>query len=429
MQSDIYSVTRLNTEIKGMLESNPVFRNVFVQGEISNYKAHSSGHHYMTLKDDGAAINAVLFRSDAVRLRFRPENGMKVIARGRVSSFPKSGQVQLYLADMMPDGAGALHLAFEQLKQRLQAEGLFAQAHKRILPRMPETIALVTSPTGAAVHDMLRILARRWPLARIQLYPALVQGADAAADLRRALRLANTQGQADVIIIGRGGGSLEDLWAFNDEGLARDIYASSIPVVSAVGHEPDVTISDFVADLRAPTPSGAAELVTPDGTDVRAFLLQSDAVLGRGLARAIERSRKQFAGMQERFALRTPQHAIVDKRMLLAHQVERLLLRSPQYTIARKRERLSMLSEQVHKLSFEQIENRRSRLARGVTALDALSPLKVLTRGYAVALDKQGTAVRDSASLHIGDTLQVRFAQGEALCRVEETREDQWQKK
>lgn len=429
MQSDIYSVTRLNTEIKGMLESNPAFHNVFVQGEISNYKAHPSGHHYMTLKDDGAAINAVLFRSDAARLRFRPENGMKVIARGRVSSFPKSGQVQLYLADMMPDGAGALHLAFEQLKQRLQAEGLFAQSHKRALPRMPETIALITSPTGAAVHDMLRILARRWPLARVQIYPALVQGADAPADLRRALRLANTRAQADMIIIGRGGGSLEDLWAFNDEGLARDIYASRIPVVSAVGHEPDVTISDFVADLRAPTPSGAAELVTPDGTDVRAFLLHSDAVLGRGLARTIERSRKRFVGMQERLALRTPQHAITDKRMLLAHQVERLLLRSPQYTIARKREQLSMLNQRLHKLALAQIQNRRSRLSQDITALDALSPLKVLTRGYAVALNKEGTAVRDSAALQIGDMLQVRFAHGQVLCRVLETRENQWQKK
>ncbi len=429
MQSEIYSVTRLNTEIKGMLESNPAFRNVFVQGEISNYKAHPSGHHYMTLKDDDAAIQAVLFRSDAARLRFRPENGMKVIARGRVSSFPKSGQVQLYLADMMPDGAGALHLAFEQLKQRLQAEGLFEQAHKRTLPRMPETIALITSPTGAAVHDMLRILARRWPLAQVQIYPALVQGAEAPADLRRALQLANAQAQADIIIIGRGGGSLEDLWAFNDEGLARDIYASQIPVVSAVGHEPDVTIADYVADLRAPTPSGAAELVTPDGTEVRAFLLQSEAVLGRGLARAINRSRKRFSGAQERLALRTPQHIIADKRMLLAHQVERLMLRSPQYAVARGRERLSMLNVRLEKLPREQIQNRRSRLSHNMTALDALSPLKVLTRGYAVALDSEGNAVRSSAALHTGDTLQVRFAQGEALCSVLETRENQWQKK
>ena len=261
--SHVYSVTQLNQEIKGLLESNPTFRNVFVQGEISNYKQHTSGHHYMTLKDEGGAINAVMFRGDAARLRFRLQNGMKVIARGRVSSFPKTGQVQLYMADLMPDGAGALHMAFEQLKSRLYMEGLFAQEHKKEIPQMPETIALITSPTGAAVRDMIRILGRRWPLAKIEVWPVLVQGARAPADIAQTIALANVYGSADVIIVGRGGGSLEDLWAFNEEIVARAIYDSKIPVISAVGHEPDVTIADFVADLRAPTPSGAAELAVP----------------------------------------------------------------------------------------------------------------------------------------------------------------------
>ena len=232
--SRVYTVTQLNTEIKGVLESNPSFRNVFVQGEISNYKQHTSGHHYMTLKDEGGAINAVLFRSDAMRLKFRPANGMKVIARGRVSSFPKTGQVQLYIADLVPDGAGALHMAFEQLKRRLYEEGLFDEAHKQPLPLMPERIALVTSPTGAAVHDMLRILKRRFPLAEVQIWPVLVQGESAPAEIARTLRIVSSLHAVDLVITGRGGGSLEDLWAFNDERVARAIYECEIPVISAV---------------------------------------------------------------------------------------------------------------------------------------------------------------------------------------------------
>ena len=266
--STVYSVTRLNNEIKELLDAVPGYRNLLVQGEISNYKAHSSGHHYMTLKDEGAAINAVMFRSDAMRLKFRLENGMKVIVRARVSSFPRTGQVQLYISEVIPDGAGALNLAFEQLKNKLQAEGLFDPAHKKPIPACPQRIALVTSPTGAAVRDMIRILGRRWPLARVTLYPAQVQGQGAAESIARALMLANAIGEADVILCGRGGGSMEDLWAFNEEAVARAIYDSEIPVISAVGHEPDVTIADFVADLRAPTPSGAAELAVPDRAEL-----------------------------------------------------------------------------------------------------------------------------------------------------------------
>ena len=254
----IYTVSQLNNEIKDLLDAVPGYRNLLVQGEISNYKAHSSGHHYLTLKDRDAAINAVMFRSDAMRLKFRLENGMKVIVRARVSSFPRTGAVQLYISEIIPDGAGALNVAFEQLKAKLQAEGLFAEAHKKPIPACPSSIALVTSPTGAAVRDMIRILGRRWPLAKVVLYPAQVQGQGAAESIARALALANAIGEADVILCGRGGGSMEDLWAFNEEVTARAIYASEIPVISAVGHEPDVTIADFVADLRAPTPSGAA---------------------------------------------------------------------------------------------------------------------------------------------------------------------------
>ena len=424
MQSEIYSVTRLNNEIKGMLEGNPAFRNLFVQGEISNYKAHSSGHHYMTLKDDGAAISAVMFRSDAARLRFRLQNGMKVVARGRVSAFPKSGQVQLYLSDLMPDGAGALHMAFEQLKAKLYREGLFDEARKRPLPRLPETIALITSPTGAAVHDMLRILGRRWPVARVQLYPALVQGADAPVDLCRALTEVGRRGEAELVIIGRGGGSLEDLWAFNDERVARAICACPVPVVSAVGHEPDVTIADFVADLRAPTPSGAAELTTPDRGELYSFLRQVDAALQKGLTRAVGERRQHFAALNERLSLRTPRHLIAEKRRTLTQHTERLLLRSPKYRVDELRAELLYCGEKMQSLVENTMLVKRNNLSERIAALDALSPLKVLTRGYAVARDAAGLAVRDGGTLRAGDELSLQFAKGGATCRVLETRSE-----
>ena len=290
----IYTVSQLNNEIKDLLDAVPGYRSLLVQGEISNYKAHSSGHHYMTLKDRDAAINAVMFRSDAMRLKFRLENGMKVIVRARVSSFPRTGAVQLYISEIIPDGAGALNVAFEQLKAKLQAEGLFAEAHKKPIPACPSSIALVTSPTGAAVRDMIRILGRRWPLAKVVLYPAQVQGQGAAESIARALALANAIGEADVILCGRGGGSMEDLWAFNEEVTARAIYASEIPVISAVGHEPDVTIADFVADLRAPpTPSGAAELAVPDRADWKATLEMLDARLRAAAGKQTETRRRQ----------------------------------------------------------------------------------------------------------------------------------------
>ena len=296
----IYTVSQLNNEIKDLLDAVPGYRGLMVQGEISNYKAHSSGHHYMTLKDENAAINAVMFRSDAMRLKFRLQNGMKVIVKARVSSFPRTGAVQLYVSEIIPDGAGALNLAFEQLKAKLQAEGLFSERYKKPIPSCPDSIALVTSPTGAAVRDMIRILGRRWPLAKVVLYPAQVQGQGAAESIARAIALANAIGEADVILCGRGGGSMEDLWAFNEEVTARAIFASEIPVISAVGHEPDFTIADFVADLRAPTPSGAAELAVPDRAEYALNLRTLDARLHTAAHRRAEQQRKLLDGLQER---------------------------------------------------------------------------------------------------------------------------------
>lgn len=422
--STVYSVTRLNNEIKDLLDAVPGYRNLLVQGEISNYKAHSSGHHYMTLKDEGAAINAVMFRSDALRLKFRLENGMKVIVRARVSSFPRTGQVQLYISEVIPDGAGALNLAFEQLKRKLQAEGLFDPAHKKPIPTCPQRIALVTSPTGAAVRDMIRILGRRWPLAKVTLYPAQVQGQGAAESIARALMLANAVGEADVILCGRGGGSMEDLWAFNEEVVARAIYDSDIPVISAVGHEPDVTIADFVADLRAPTPSGAAELAVPDRAEYALSVRTLDTRLRTAAHKQIEARRQRLTALQERLELRTPANYIAEKRLLLDQMTDRLCAALPA-RLTREEQKLTVLRQRLLTAGQGGLHRRRLRFAQTVATLDAISPLRVLARGYAVATrGKRGAVVTDAAALEAGDTLHIRFAKGAANCRVTDTEEE-----
>ena len=422
--STVYSVTRLNNEIKDLLDAVPGYRNLLVQGEISNYKAHSSGHHYMTLKDEGASINAVMFRSDAMRLKFRLENGMKVIVRARVSSFPRTGQVQLYISEVIPDGAGALNLAFEQLKRKLQAEGLFDPAHKKPIPACPQRIALVTSPTGAAVRDMIRILGRRWPLAKVTLYPAQVQGQGAAESIARALMLANAVGEADVILCGRGGGSMEDLWAFNEEVVARAIYDSDIPVISAVGHEPDVTIADFVADLRAPTPSGAAELAVPDRAEYALSVRTLDTRLRTAAHKQIEVWRQRLTTLQERLELRTPANYIAEKRLLLDQMTDRLCAALPA-RLTREEQKLTVLRQRLLTAGQGGLHRRRLRFAQTVATLDAISPLRVLARGYAVATrGKRGAVVTDAAALKAGDTLHIRFAKGAANCRVTDTEEE-----
>lgn len=392
----VYTVSQVNHAIKLMLEEHEGFRNLFVQGEISNYKAHSSGHKYFTLKDKDGVLSAVMFRSDASHLRFRPENGMKVVARGRISVYPKYGQYQMYVADMMPDGIGALTIAFEQLKQRLYAEGLFDPEHKKMLPRLPQNIAIVTSPTGAAVRDMLRILKRRYPVAQVQLYPVLVQGKDAAAQIADAIEAVNRRGQAEVIIIGRGGGSLEDLWAFNEEIVARAIYASEIPVISAVGHEPDVTISDFVADARASTPSNAAEICVPDRMAIREFLRSADSVLQGNIQEILTNRRLQLEALDKRRKLRTPIAYIQDKRFELEHVTGQMTAAMQQI--------LAIYRQQ---------------FVEQAAYLDAYSPLKVLARGYSV-VTKDEQVISSSAKLRKEDEILVRFAKGGAVCTVKQ---------
>lgn len=422
VSSRIYTVTQLNQEIKNLLESNPPFFNIFVQGEISNYRPNPSGHIYMTIKDAEAAIHAVMFRSDAVRLKFRLQNGMKIVARGRIGFFQKSGQVQVYLADMMPDGAGMLHIQFEQLKEKLYQQGLFDEAHKQTLPEFPQNIALITSPSGAAVHDMLRILARRWPLAGVQIIPALVQGKDAPADLVRALQLANAHHTADVIIIGRGGGSLEDLWAFNEECVARAIYASRIPVISAVGHEPDVTISDFVADLRAPTPSGAAELVVPDCREEKQSVKALEARLCAGFQQKCRRDTAKLDALAQRLESHTPIRR-VSARKAAVKDLTSCLLRAINAQLQQKNIASDYALQQMIYAVKQKNLHEKSRFSRQVTALDALSPLKVLSRGYAVAGKTNGEIITDAASLSVGDEINIRFAHGGVGCEVSSIQE------
>ena len=391
----IYSVTQVNQYIKGLLDRDGALAGLFVRGEISNYKCYPSGHHYFSLKDAEGAIRCVMFRREAAGLRFRPENGMKVVAFGRVTVFPRDGQYQLYCSQLTPDGVGELHIAFEQLKEKLYREGLFDQAHKKPIPRFPQRIALITSAAGAAVRDMLRILGARWPLAEAAVIPVRVQGAEAPGELCAAIAWANRHRVADLIITGRGGGSMEDLWAFNDEGVARAIYASEIPVISAVGHEPDVTIADFVADLRAATPSNAAELAVPDQNEISAWLAQTEGRMAQAVSRRLERARKELEQAGRCRALREPMSYVDDKRMLLDYQRERL----------------------AHGLTGA-LGREKEHFARLAASLDALSPLKVLGRGYAIPKWEDGTVLRSARAARPGDRLALRLCDGEISCEV-----------
>ncbi len=400
-ESPVYSVTQVNQYIKGLLDQDQTMTALYVRGEVSNYKAYPSGHHYFSLKDAGGAIRCVMFRREAVSLRFRPENGMKVLAFGRVTVFPRDGQYQLYCSALTPDGVGDLHVAFEQLKQKLYEEGLFEAAHKKPLPRFPEKIALITSPAGAAVRDMLRILEARWPLAEVCIIPVRVQGAEAPGEIAGAIAWANQHRAADLLITGRGGGSMEDLWAFNEEIVARAIYASDIPIISAVGHEPDVTIADFAADLRAATPSNAAELAVPDQNEIYAGLWGLGDRLGQAMTRQLEAGRAALERARRCRVLQEPMGYVDDKRVLLDYQRERL----------------------AHGLRGA-LSRERERFARSAAALDALSPLKVLGRGYGIPRRTDGGVIRSVKEVDTGDRLELRLSDGSLTCTVLDKRTD-----
>ena len=400
MAQTVLSITALNEYIQRKLDADSLLSQVAVRGEISNYKMYPSGHHYFTLKDEGGALKCVMFKGNAMRLRFRPENGMKVIAMGKVSVYPRDGAYQLYCTAMAVDGVGDLHAAFEQMKQKLAAQGLFDPAHKKPIPQFPGTIGIVTSSAGAAVHDMLRILRKRYPLTRVKLLPVRVQGAEAPGEIAAAIRYANFHNLCDVLIVGRGGGSMEDLWAFNEEAVAWAIYESRIPVISAVGHEPDVTISDYVADLRAATPSNAAELVVPDMQTLLQNLDEKSGAMAAALQRQLKGARQHLTVLSGSAALQSPTGYLEQKEKQLDYLKNRLI------------------SAQNRNLSQKQ-----QRFVQNVAKLDAMSPLKVLTRGYAMAENETGDLIRSVRQVKTGDKLNVRFSDGTVETTVRDTKE------
>jgi len=397
VEQQIYSVSEVNGYIKGLLDDAPALNGIFIRGELSNYKIYPSGHHYFTLKDGESALRCVMFKGSAVKLRFRPESGMKVIAFGRISVFPRDGAYQLYCSSLTADGIGDLHVAFEQLKEKLYREGLFDEGHKKPLPAYPQRIAIITSSAGAAVHDMIRILRRRYPIAKVMLLPVRVQGVEAPPEIAGAIRYANRWQLADVLITGRGGGSLEDLWAFNDERVARAIYESEIPVISAVGHEPDVTISDFVADRRASTPSNAAEIAVPDMSELLRALQNAEIRMAQGTLHLVELQEKRLETLRKKRVLSDPMAFLQDRRLQLDYVHQKL-------TGAAK----------------EQLAHDTKQFAQLTAKLDALSPLKVLGRGYAMAQSEDGTVLRSSEQVSPGDRVRVVLAKGSIGCTVVE---------
>ena len=402
MEQRVFSVTEVNQYIKQVIDSVPLLEGLLIRGELSNYKIYPSGHHYFTLKDGESAIRCVMFRGSAGRLRFRPENGMRVIAAGRISVYPRDGAYQLYCTSLSADGIGDLYVAFEQLKEQLDREGLFDPAHKKPLPLYPQRIAIITSSAGAAVHDMIRILRRRYPIAKVLLLPVRVQGVEAPPEIVGAIRYANRWQLADVLIVGRGGGSIEDLWAFNDERVARAIYASDIPVISAVGHEPDVTISDFVADRRASTPSNAAEIAVPDQEELRNRLDSVRQAMAQAVRKTLEKADGQWRALAAKRVLTDPMAFLDDRRMQLDSVQQRLGL-----------------------TAHRQMSARQQQFAALAASLDALSPLKVLSRGYAMAQAADGAVLRTSRQVKEGDRIRVRLGQGALACTVDDTMDEE----
>lgn len=390
------TVSELNAHIKGLLDGDLLLGSLAVRGELSNYKIYSSGHHYFTLKDADSSVRCVMFRSSASRIRFRPENGMGVTAVGSVSVYPRDGAYQLYCTELIPTGVGDLYLAFEQLKTRLAQEGLFNPDHKKPLPVYPKRIAVITSGSGAAVRDVIRVLGHRWPDSKVVVLPVRVQGAEAPSEIVGAIRYANRYRVGDLIITGRGGGSMEDLWAFNDERVARAIYDSELPVISAVGHEPDVTISDFVADLRAATPSNAAELAVPDQADVRETLNGLQARMEYSLRQKLSEYTKRLEDFSGRKVLASPTSYLDYKRMELDRLQSRMVTAGNHWLAARKQQ-----------------------FGQTAAALDAMSPLKVLARGYAVATNEKGGIIRSVSDAACGDLLRLRVSDGALRCVVE----------
>ena len=396
MPQDVLSITQLNNYIRDTIDRDHLLNSVAVRGEISNYKIYPSGHHYFTLKDENSALRCVMFKGNTFRLRFRPENGMKVIAIGKISVYPRDGAYQLYCTALTVDGVGDLHVAFEQLKEKLSKEGLFDPTHKKKLPQYPKTIGIVTSSAGAAIHDILRILRKRYPLSKVRLFPVRVQGVEAPPEIVGAIRYANRHQLADLLIVGRGGGSIEDLWGFNDEGLAREIFTSEIPVVSAVGHEVDFTISDFVSDLRAPTPSAAAEIVFPNNLEM---IRRLSAIKDRA-----------EISMQKRMS------SISLRMSLYTSELEK---KSPVYKLRDRTMRISALAERLEYMGGKILDEKQSRMKLCAARLVAVNPMAVLSKGYTLVESKEKGIISSVSDLSAGEKINLVFSDGVARATVE----------
>lgn len=397
MEKAAITVTQLNQYLKTVLESDFNLRNICVMGEISNLTIHGSGHIYFRLKDEGGIISAVMFRSSAAKIRFRPENGMKVIAKGNISIFEKTGVYQLYVTELKEDGLGDLHIAFEQLKKQLAAAGIFDEQHKLKIPAIPSRIGVITAPTGAAVQDIIQILGRRFPAAEVDVFPAIVQGDQAPSSLIRGIEYFETAQSVDVIIIGRGGGSIEDLWGFNDPDLALAIYNCNIPTISAVGHETDFTICDFVADLRAPTPSGAAELAVPNAEDLYNHINQNQKRISAALSGLVQNSKNLLNRYTQAKVLNDPK-AFTDKPYLMLDHLNEKLIKSIQMCYKAQEQKL----------------------LTNISKLDALSPLKVLSRGYSFVQHEEKGVIQQIEKLSINDVIQIHMSDGKARCIVDD---------
>ncbi|MCK1982297.1 MULTISPECIES: exodeoxyribonuclease VII large subunit [Peribacillus] len=439
------SVSALTKYIKRKFDADPHLQNVYIKGEISNFKQHTSGHMYFTLKDEKARLLSVMFAANNKGMKFLPENGMKVLVKGDISLYEAGGQYQLYVKSMAPDGVGDLYLAYEQLKKKLEAAGLFLAEHKKPIPQYPKSVGVITSPTGAALRDILITIKRRYPIARIIVYPALVQGNNAAKSIAKAISMANARAESDVLIVGRGGGSIEELWAFNEEIVAESIYDSDIPVISAVGHETDFTIADFVADMRAPTPTGAAELAVPHLNEILERLMNRKNRLTRSIQEAVNFERTRLTRMERSYAFRYPHKMYEQKLEQLDKTMDRLGRTSTRYFM-KKRDELNQLNEilkkqhpeqavknakdelrqhaKVLRRAMESIYRQKSQQFVHITAtLSALSPLKIMERGYGLVFAEDETLVKSTQQVSKGDKIAVSIKDGTLECEIKEIKE------
>ncbi|USK73370.1 exodeoxyribonuclease VII large subunit [Peribacillus frigoritolerans] len=439
------SVSALTKYIKRKFDADPHLQNVYIKGEISNFKQHTSGHMYFTLKDEKARLLSVMFAANNKGMKFLPENGMKVLVKGDISLYEAGGQYQLYVKSMAPDGVGDLYLAYEQLKKKLEGAGLFLAEHKKPIPQYPKSVGVITSPTGAALRDILTTIKRRYPIARIIVYPALVQGNNAAKSIAKAISMANARAESDVLIVGRGGGSIEELWAFNEEIVAESIYDSDIPVISAVGHETDFTIADFVADMRAPTPTGAAELAVPHLNEILERLMNRKNRLTRSIQEAVNFERTRLTRMERSYAFRYPHKMYEQKLEQLDKTMDRLGRASTRYFM-KKRDELNQLNdilkkqhpEQAVKNAKDELQQHAKVLRRAMEAiyrhksqqfvhitatLSALSPLKIMERGYGLVFAEDETLVKSTQQVSKGDKIAVSIKDGTLECEIKEIKE------